>query len=88
MRIHCFVSGKVQGVFFRDYAAEAAKENNIFGCVKNLPDGRVEIVAEGNPKDLVKFMALIKLGPENSIVEEIEMTEEPDSGEFTIFEVK
>ena len=88
MRLHCFISGKVQGVFFRRYIVEAAESNNVFGWVRNLSDGRVEIVAQGNPKDLVKFTALIKMGPEQAEVEQIEMEEEQDTGEFTSFERK
>ena len=86
MRLHLFVSGRVQGVFFRAYVLESAKSSSIFGWVKNLEDGRVEIVAEGNPKDLVKFMALVKLGSKDSDVSEIEVQEEEDISEFTCFE--
>ena len=86
MRIHCFISGDVQGVFFRQYTVEAAKENNIVGWVRNLSDGRVEVIAQGDPRDIVKFVALIKMGPETAKVKEIEMQEEKDTDEFTSFE--
>jgi acylphosphatase len=88
MRIHCFVSGQVQGVFFRDYTVESAKETNVVGWVKNLSDGRVEIVAEGSPVNLIKFIALIKKGPNRSKVDEIEMNEETETGKFKSFERK
>ncbi|MDD5182000.1 MAG: acylphosphatase [Candidatus Nanoarchaeia archaeon] len=88
MRIHCFVSGKVQKVFFRDYTVESAKETNILGWVKNLSDGRVEIVAEGSPVNLIKFVALIKKGPKEAKVDEIEMEEEAETGKFRVFEQK
>lgn len=88
MRVHCFISGTVQGVFFRDFTVEAAKETNILGWVKNLSDGRVEIVAEGSPVNIIKFIALIKKGPKESKVKEIEMGEEPETGKFRTFERK
>jgi acylphosphatase len=88
MRLHCFVSGTVQGVFFRDYTVEAARESNIMGWVKNLKDGRVEIVAEGSPVNLIKFITLIKKGPKESRVDEIEVDEEIEKGEFKSFERK
>ena len=46
-RVHIFVSGLVQGVFFRDSTRQKAQELGITGWVRNLIDGRVEIVAEG-----------------------------------------
>ena len=88
MRIHCFVSGTVQGVFFRDYTVGSAKENNVFGWVKNLSDGRVEIVAEGSPVNLIKFISLIKKGPKKAKVGEIELAEENETGKFNSFEQK
>lgn len=88
MRLHCFVSGTVQGVFFRDYTVEAAHESNLTGWVKNLKDGRVEIVAEGSPVNLVKFITLVKKGPEGSKVDEIEVEEDKETGEFKSFERK
>ena len=54
-RVRVFVKGKVQGVFFRQALKVKAKQQNVFGWVKNLLDGRVEAILEGNEE---LFMAL------------------------------
>lgn len=54
-RVHVFVSGKVQGVFYRSETAQAARKLGIEGWVRNLPDGRVEAVFEG-PREVVEAM--------------------------------
>ena len=46
-RVHIFISGRVQGVFFRQFIQEKARELELFGWVQNLPDGRVEVIADG-----------------------------------------
>ena len=48
VRVHVYISGKVQGVFFRSYTKDKAQKEGLNGWVKNLTDGRVEIVLEGN----------------------------------------
>ena len=55
VRVHVFVSGRVQGVYYRATTQETARENSVSGWVKNLDDGRVEAVFEGN-KDAVESM--------------------------------
>jgi acylphosphatase len=51
--INCVITGKVQGVAYRAYVQDAATELEVFGWVRNLPDGTVEVVAQG-PQDLLK----------------------------------
>ncbi len=73
--IHCYISGKVQGVWFRASAQEQAEKRNIKGWIRNLKDGRVEVLACGVPKDLEIFVGWLKEGPPLASVEEFEQEE-------------
>jgi acylphosphatase len=88
MRLHIFVSGIVQGVFYRQFTVEAAQSIGITGWVKNTKDKRVEIVAEGNYRDMVAFITKLKQGPEDADVADIIVEEEQVTGEFKSFEKK
>ncbi|MDI9819726.1 MULTISPECIES: acylphosphatase [unclassified Legionella] len=61
--IHCFISGKVQGVWFRASAKEQAEQLGITGWARNLIDGRVEVLACGDEKALEVFYSWLKQGP-------------------------
>tara|TARA_B100001559_G_scaffold241820_1_gene204830 strand:+ start:244 stop:522 length:279 start_codon:yes stop_codon:yes gene_type:complete len=87
-RIHIFVTGRVQGVFFRQSTRVVAIKNNVNGWVCNLDDGRVEIVAEGETKNINNLADWCKTGPANSRVDEFELSEEGFTGEFENFEVR
>ena len=87
-RIHIFVTGRVQGVFFRQSARVMAIKNNVNGWVRNLGDGRVEIVAEGQESNLDALVDWCKTGPANSRVDEFELSEENSTDEFENFEVR
>ncbi len=63
-----FIKGRVQGVGFRYYAAEEAKSRGINGYVKNLPDGRVYIEAEGKIEELKSFLEWCRKGPRFALV--------------------
>ncbi len=69
------ISGIVQGVGFRYFAYKAAQRCNISGAVRNLSDGRVAIVAEGEEADMRAFLAELRQGPRLAIVEDIEIEE-------------
>jgi acylphosphatase len=88
VRCHIFVSGRVQGVFFRQSTRVMAIKNNVNGWVRNLDDGRVEIVAEGEDSYINRFTNWCKTGPANSRVDEFELSEEISTSEFENFEVK
>ena len=62
-RIHIFVTGRVQGVFFRQSTRVMAIKNNVNGWVHNLDDGRVEIIAEGEESNIHALADWCKLGP-------------------------
>ena len=82
------VSGKVQGVWYRKFVSQNAKKHNFKGYVKNLPDGRVEAVANiENPKKLKEFLEILKEGSPYSIVENIEYEEIPYV-DFNDFEIR
>ncbi|RKY03041.1 MAG: acylphosphatase [Spirochaetes bacterium] len=88
-QLHMFVSGRVQGVGFRFYTIEKARKYGIKGWVKNLYDGRVEILAEGPKQNLLLFRQDIKLGPSMAYVSEIsEHWEEIKSYTFDDFYIK
>ncbi|MGC1183044.1 acylphosphatase [Legionella sp.] len=68
--MRCYVSGKVQGVWYRSTAKEQAKKLGITGWARNLPDGRVEVFACGEEKQLEIFYNWLKKGPELALVTE------------------
>jgi len=79
-RIHLFVSGRVQGVGFRASARRRAGELGVGGWIKNLPDGRVEAVAEGPERSVEKMVRWCRRGPRRAEVENIEIGEETVEG--------
>ena len=85
VRVHVFISGKVQGVFFRSSTKDMAEELGLSGWVRNLPDGRVEAVFEGEEKKVEKMVEWCRKGPEYAIVTGVEMIPEPYKGEFSGF---
>ncbi len=82
------VSGKVQGVWYRKYVSENAKKHGFKGYIKNLPDGRVEAVANIENDDRLKeFIEILKEGSPFSRVENIEIKEIPNI-KFNDFEIR
>lgn len=86
-RVHIFVTGKVQGVFFRQALKVMAKKNSVFGWVKNLEDGRVEAVMEGSEENVSRLIEWAHGGPANARVEDVEIRNEKLSGGFSKFDV-
>ena len=86
-RIRIFVTGKVQGVFFRQALKVMAKKNNVFGWVKNLNDGKVETILEGEDVDVSAIVEWCHAGPANARVEDIEIKNEKFKGEFLKYDV-
>jgi acylphosphatase len=83
------LSGQVQGVGFRWYAARRANELGLKGWVKNLPDGRVEAVAAGNESDLERFDQLLRVGPRSARVTDVEKTQVPhEAVDAKTFEIR
>lgn len=84
--MHLIVSGRVQGVFFRDNTRRKAIELGLKGYAKNLPDGNVEVVAEGNEYKLKQFIEFIRKGPGIADVTGIEIRHKKPEN-FKSFEV-
>ncbi|MCK4781877.1 acylphosphatase [Candidatus Parcubacteria bacterium] len=87
-RAHIFVKGRVQGVFFRQSAKKKAREFGVFGWVKNLKDGRVEAVVEGEKEKVKKMIKWLKSGPMIANVEDIKIKQEEYQGEFKNFDLR
>ncbi len=73
--MHCLVSGKVQGVWFRAGTQDQAKELGLTGWAKNLPDGRVEVIACGEKEKIMQLYEWLKKGPELAKVTEVTFEE-------------
>ncbi|MHB8604285.1 MAG: acylphosphatase [Thermoplasmatota archaeon] len=86
-RAHVFVSGKVQGVFFRDGLRTEAHRLGLSGWVHNLADGRVEAVLEGQAAPLAEALAWLKHGPPSAQVERVEVIEDEPEGGLQGFDV-
>jgi acylphosphatase len=88
-RTKVVVSGKVQGVFFRDSTREKAESLALVGWVRNLPDGRVEAVFEGSPENVREMLEWCETGPPHAEVESVETTPEtPENDPSSYFEVR
>ncbi len=87
-RVHILVSGKVQGVFYRATTKEVADRLGLTGWVRNLPDGRVEIVAEGEEDALKNLISWCWEGPPLARVDNVEVRWESYRGEYDSFSVR
>lgn len=86
-RAHIFVSGWVQGVFFRDQTQKWAASLHIKGWVRNLKDGRVEVMAEGEKENIEDLIGHLKQGPSLARVDNVEVSWEDYTGEFGDFKI-
>ena len=86
-RAHVFVSGRVQGVFFRAETANFAERHQLKGWVRNLPDGRVEAVFEGENTNVEKAIEFCRRGPPGAYVRDLQVIWEDWRGEFDDFRV-
>ena len=87
VRAHLYVTGYVQGVFFRHSMAKLAGAAGATGWVANLPDGRVEAVIEGEEETVRKIIDWSYSGPPHATVERVELEWEPVSRDFSVFRV-
>ena len=88
LRIHAFVSGAVQGVSFRSTTIRIAKSLGIKGWVRNLLDGRVEVLAEGEKDKVNALIEFLKKGPPAAKVDNVDVKIENHEGEFKDFNIK
>jgi acylphosphatase len=85
---HVFIDGRVQGVFYRAFTRELAHNLGLTGWVRNLIDGRVEVLFEGEKKVIQKAIRACYTGPPGARVSNIDVTWEPYTGEEKGFEVR
>lgn len=87
VRVHILVQGSVQGVFFRQTMRDVAERLGATGWVKNLPDGRVEAVAEGEKGKIEELISWCRKGPPMSKVSKVDATFEPYTGEYSVYKI-
>ncbi len=78
-RCHLWIRGRVQGVGFRVFALQEAQRSGVAGWARNLPDGRVEIVAEGDSRAVDEFVAAVRRGPAGARIEDVRVEQEAPS---------
>lgn len=88
IRAHIFVKGLVQGVFFRSNTRKKAQQLGLRGWVKNLPDGKVEAVLEGEREKVEQMIEWAKRGPPSAQVDGVEIEWEKYKEEFNDFEIR
>lgn len=81
------ISGRVQGVAFRYYTERAARELGVNGFARNLPDGRVEALAQGDAAQLLAFYEAILKGPPSARVDSVEVRNEQTDPQWTDFRI-
>jgi acylphosphatase len=88
VRAHIFVSGRVQGVFFRVETRDEATKRNVTGWVRNTSGGRVEAVFEGKKEDVEEVIEFCKSGPLGARVTKIDVKWKEYTGEFENFQIR
>ncbi|MAG21706.1 MAG: acylphosphatase [Candidatus Diapherotrites archaeon] len=87
-RINLIVKGRVHGVGFRFFSSRTANSLGLKGIVRNLPNGCVEIIAEGPKPMLDKLLERIRDGPITARVDDVDCKWEEEKNEFSCFEIK
>lgn len=80
IRRRVVVHGRVQGVFFRDSVRRLAEREGVGGWARNVPDGTVEAVFEGEPAAVERLVDFCRLGPPHASVERVEVADEEPEG--------
>lgn len=88
IRVHVIISGHVQGVFFRDKTQRQANARGVTGWVRNLSDGRVEAVFEGDEKAVQQVVFWCQQGPPNAYVTGVESHSEAVINEYLSFSIR
>ena len=88
IRVRIYVSDRVQGVFYRSNTRRRARELGLTGWVRNLPDGRVEAIVEGEEERVEELIKWCRRGPAHAMVTNLEIRREPPTGEFKTFSIR
>ena len=86
-RVRVFVGGRVQGVAYRFFAEKYAGRMGITGWARNIPDGGVEVLAEGSGENIEAFLERLREGPRLAQVDSFDVRREASTGEFRDFRV-
>ena len=87
-RLNAIVYGRVQGVGFRFFVLQQAVALGLSGWVRNLADGMVEVLAEGDTASLQEFLAALHEGPDAAFVRDVKVHFSPATGEFDRFDIR
>ena len=87
IRVRLFIKGRVQGVWFRDSTRQEARRLGVNGWARNIPDGRVEVLAEGPANKVRNLIDWCHQGPPLARVERVEESFEEWTGEFNSFNI-
>ena len=87
IRAHIFISGRVQGVFFRKNTYKKAEELEVLGWIKNLPDGRVEAIFEGEKENVKKILDWSSRKSFPASVDSINLEWQEHTDEFKNFKI-
>ncbi|MEO0073842.1 MAG: acylphosphatase [candidate division WOR-3 bacterium] len=85
---HAFVAGRVQGVFFRMFVLREAQALGLAGYVRNMPDGRLEVVAEGERQKLEQLVERLKQGPPRAMVTDVDVSWAEYRHEYSDFSIQ
>lgn len=88
MQLHILVSGRVQGVGFREFVRRSAERFGVCGYAKNLVSGDVEVVADGNKLALDEFLVLLEKGPPAGRVDHVQIVKDEFGGKYTGFDIR
>ncbi len=88
MQLFIHVSGRVQGVGFREFVRRSAEKFGVYGYAKNLASGDVEVVAEGHKLALDEFLVLLEKGPPAGRVDRVQIDKRECGGEYTGFDIR
>ena len=80
VRRRVVVSGRVQGVWFRESMRQVAERHGVAGWVRNAPDGTVQAVLEGSSEAVARIVDWCRIGPPDASVEDVVSTDEPPEG--------
>lgn len=88
VRVHIFLFGRVQGVLFRAFIKDHATKLGVYGWVRNMADGRVEIVAESEKNRLKRLIGLVRKGPLLARIEKVKVSWEKATRKFQNFSIE